>query len=198
MGQKVTEQEIVALMPAVDQISDSELRAGVVAIWQEIAEEMAWNDLRDVPKNVALEAGRSLLEHIRGVTEMALALCESARAVQGKDYDKDLLIAACLLHDASKPVETEPGAGSDDKAGGARKSALGAKIQHAVYAAHKVFKFGLPLELAHLLITHTHHSNTRGKSWEAAALFYADFADTDAALSASGDRMYSERWRLPG
>ena len=47
-----------------------------------------------------------------------------------------------------------------------------------------------------VLITHTHANNTKGTTWEAAALFYADFADTDAGLSTAGAEMYSQRWKL--
>ena len=52
--------------------------------------------------------------------------------------------------------------------------------------------------LAHLLITHTHASNVRGKGWEAALLFYADFVDTDAGIvmAGEGSPMYSQRWKL--
>jgi HD superfamily phosphohydrolase YqeK len=199
LGQIITGSELSELMPEVGEIADPELRAKVEAIWIEIAAEMAWADLRDVPKNLKAERDRSLIEHVRGVTRMALALCDVAKDQHGKPYDRDLLLAACLLHDASKPVESEP---SDDSAPAnarpkpGRKSHLGACIQHGVYAAHKVLQHGLSYDLAHLLITHTHQSNTRGTSWEAAALFYADFADTDAGLSEAGAPMYSQRWKL--
>ena len=69
-------------------------------------------------------------------------------------------------------------------------------IQHAVYAAHKMLQKGLPLELVNLVITHTHESNIRGTTWEAAALFYADFADSDVGVSDANAKLYSERWHL--
>lgn len=199
MGQVITSSELCHLMPEIGEIGDPMLRGKVEAIWIEIAAEMAWDDLRDVPKNLKSERDRSLIEHVRGVTRMALALCETAKELHGKPYDRDLLLAACLLHDASKPVECEPSeesASTDKRPKPARKSHLGASIQHAVYAAHKALQHGLSYDLAHLLITHTHQSNTRGMTWEAAALFYADFADTDAGLSEAGAPMYSQRWKL--
>ena len=199
MGQKIDAAELRTLLPEIGEIADSALREKVEAIWIEIAAEMAWSDLRDIPKNLKAESDRSLVEHIRGVTRMALALCDIAREQHGKPYDRDLLLAACLLHDASKPVECEP-SGNDGRTGArplpARKSHLGACIQHGVYAAHKALQHGLSLDLAHLLITHIHQSNTRGTTWEAAALFYADFADTDVGLSSNGAPMFSQRWKL--
>jgi HD superfamily phosphohydrolase YqeK len=199
LAQVITASELRSLVPEIGEISDPILRERVETIWIEIASEMTWADLRDVPKNLKAERERTLIDHIRGVTRMALGLCEEAKLLHGKAYDRDMLLAACLLHDVSKPVECEP---TDEvvpanvRPKPARKSYLGTRIQHAVYAAHKVMQHGLSLDLAHLLITHTHQSNTRGTTWEAAALFYADFADTDVGLSSVGAPMYSQRWKL--
>ena len=103
------------------------------------------------------------------------------------------------LHDVSKLVEYEPdpavGATSSLPRRG-RKSRLGRNVQHAVYAAHKILTKELPLELVNLVVTHTHESNIRGETWEAAALFYADFADSDVGVSDAGAKLYVQRWKL--
>lgn len=199
MAQTLSVETLREIFPEIEQIGDPIMKRGVEEIWQEIAAEMPWNDLREMPKNTKGEKGRSLVEHIRGVTQMALALCEVAKATQGKPYNKDLLLAACLLHDVSKPVEYEPDPSASKGENGirpGRQSAIGRSIQHAAYATHKIFEKKLPLELAHLVLTHTHASGMRGKTWEAAALFYADFADTDAALHSIKDTLYIQRWQL--
>src|SRR3546814_8005365 len=92
------------------------------------------------------------------------------RSLHGRTYDRDLLIAACLLHDVSKAVESEPMSdpGSADPGEAApragRSSRLGLNVPHAVYATHKIFAHGLPVELAHLVATHTHSSNEIGRA----------------------------------
>ena len=188
------------LFPEVAEIQDSKMRQGVVDIWREIAAEMAWNRFEDIPKNIKAERYRSLTVHIRSVTRMALSLAEIAKEDQGRSYDRDLLIAICLLHDASKPVETEPDPDGAAIPGSTvlpvRVSDLGSNLPHATYITHKVLEKGLGNRLAHLLITHTHSCNVRGKGWEAAVLFYADFADTDAGITPTGEQMYSQRWKL--
>ena len=199
MAQQLTAVGLAQIFPEIEQISDTTLRTGVEDIWIDIASEMAWNDLQEIPKNTKGEAGRSLVQHIRGVTNMAVAICEVANTQQNKPYNRDLLVAACLLHDASKPVEYEPMPDSVSKPGEirpGRQSQLGQSVQHASYATHKVWQKQLPLELAHLVLTHTHASGMRGKTWEAAALFYADFADTDAALHTAAVPLYIQRWSL--
>lgn len=199
MGFAIDDAGIEALFPEIREIGDETLRRGVVAIWQEIAQECAWDRFEDVPKNLGSERDRRLVDHIRGVTQMAMALAEIARTLHGTPYNRDYLIAACLLHDVSKPVESEPdpdGAPTNGPALAARKSALGAKIQHAGYATHKIFAHGLPLEIAHLVLTHTHASGLRSNAIEASYIFYADFADSDAGIEPTGKTKFAHRIRF--
>ena len=199
MAQTLEPQDIEVLFSELREIKDPRLRDAVAEIWCETAAEMKWDTLEEIPKNTEEEKGRSLIGHIKGVTAMALAICEAAKSLHGKEYDKDAMIAASLLHDVSKLVEYEPDperprTANTPRAG--RASNLGKNVQHAVYAAHKMLNKGLPLELVNLVIAHTHASGVRGKTWEAAALFYADFADSDAGLSDAKATLYSERWTL--
>jgi len=198
MSVPINEQGIKALFPEVSEIQDPKLQKGVIDIWLDIAAAAPWNRFEDVPKNLAAEKYRPLLSHIRGVTKMALSLAEIAKNLHGTPYDRDLLISACLLHDATKVIETEPDAESAPAGEAvlpARKSKIGKALPHAALAMHMVLEKGLPVELAHLVITHTHACNERGVGWEASVLFYADFADTDAGIFPTGKKAYSQRWR---
>lgn len=199
MPQQLDRDEIGRIFPELDQIGASDLRGKVADIWIDIAGEMLWSDLDTVPNGIKAALDRTLVGHVRGVTQMAVAICEIAKTLHGKTYDRDLLVAACLLHDASKPIEYEPDPGRPQEPGQLRRgrlSEIGRNVQHAVYAAHKAMQHGLPLDLVNLIITHTHASNVRTASWEAAALFYADYADTDAGLDLAGDKIISPRWML--
>jgi len=200
MPQTLQPRDIEALFSELREIKDFKLRDAIAEIWCETAAEMTWDTLEEIPKNTKEEHGRSLMGHIKGVTAMALAICEAAKSLHGKEYNKDIMIAACLLHDVSKLVEYEPDPEKPRKANtprAGRPSKLGQNVQHAIYAAHMMLNKGLSLELVNLVITHTHASGVRGKTWEAAALFYADFADSDAGLSEAKATLYAERWTLP-
>ena len=199
MSQQLDYEGVKRVFPELDEIKDDHLRNTVAEIWIETAAEMPWSDLGEIPKNSKGEAGRNLMAHIRGVTQMALQICEIAKTLHNTPYDRDIMVAACLLHDVSKIVEYEPDPdqpGDNKMPRPARSSRIGKNIQHGVYAAHKILAKGLSPELAHLVITHTHASNKRGRTWEAAALFYADFADSDAGISAVNGKMFSERWMI--
>lgn len=202
MPEALNKEKICKLFPAITEINDEKLQQGVIDIVIEIGKEMAWSSFHDIPKNLGFETNRSLVVHINGVTEIAMKMAEMYKISQNLPYDRDLLIAACLLHDISKPVECEPDPDAEIVSGSpvlpVRKSELGKNMPHAAYAAHKVLSKELGLRLAHLVTTHTHASNVRGTGWEASLLFYADFVDTDAGISMAGEGspMYSQRWKL--
>ena len=75
---------------------------------------------------------------------------------------------------------------------------MGKLIQHAVYATHKVFAHGLPIEIAHVVNTHTHQSALRSTSVEGGYLFYADYADADSYILPRGDGAISAVGRSIG
>lgn len=199
MAIQTNADEIRALFPEVEQIHDPDLRDGVVDIWLDLAQETAWERFEDIPKNLKEEKHMTLIGHIQGVTKMALAMAGIAESLHGVEVDRDLLIASCILHDISKPLESAPHPGgppTGSEVPPGKITEFGEKIQHGVYGAHKIWEKGLPkaLELAHLVITHTRASNTRSKSYEAALLFYADWVDSDAGIVLGGEVPFSAKW----
>ena len=199
MAIQTNAEEIRALFPEVELIQDPALRDGVIDIWLDLARETAWERFKDIPKNLKDEKHMTLIGHIQGVTKMALAMADIAERLHGVEVDRDLLIASCILHDISKPLESAPdpgGPSTGTRVPPGKITEFGEKIQHAVYGAHKIWAKGLPkaMELAHLVITHTRTSNTRSKSYEAALLFYADWADSDAGIVLGGSTPFSAKW----
>lgn len=199
MAIQTNAEEIRALFPEVEQIEDPDLREGVIDIWLDLAAETAWERFEDIPKNLKEEKHMTLIGHVQGVTRMALAMADIAKRLHGIQVDRDLLIASCILHDISKPLESAPDPGGPPTGTSVppgKITEFGEKIQHGVYGAHKIWEKGLPkaLELAHLVITHTRTSNTRSKSYEAALLFYADWADSDAGIVLGGEVPFSAKW----
>ena len=196
------DNEICVMFPLITEIEELIFRQGVIDVLREIGEEMPWDSYEEIPKNLAFERHRSLVAHVNGVAQIAVTLAEICKENQGLSYDRDMLIAACLLHDGSKPVESEPDPDGTVPRGcpvrPIRRSELGELMPHSTYVAHKVLEKGMGERLAHLLITHTHSCNVRGKGWEAALLFYSDFVDTDCGIVSAGEDspMYSQRWKI--
>ncbi len=117
MAVAIDAQGIQELFPEIAEIQDSRLKQGVIDIWLEVAAETAWSDFNEIPKNLGGEKHRSLVGHIRGVTKMALAMVDIAADLHGTRCDRDMLLASCLLHDASKPLESEPNPGGTASGG---------------------------------------------------------------------------------
>lgn len=174
------------VFPELGQIADAELRDEVAGIWAEVWRESAWERIEDAPKNPNVP-GQKLYSHIRSVTLQAVATAEIMKEIHGKDFDRDVLVAGGLLHDVSKLVEYEP------KDGGAAKSHRGKLIQHAVYAAHKGWEHGLPEEVVHILVSHTHSSAVRPITWECVVIHYVDYLDSDALLQMAGKPLLLQR-----
>lgn len=175
-------EEILAIFPELDEISDEALRLNVVTIWQEVLAESPWKSLQEVPKNPkTLPPNRTLVDHTRSVTCQALAIAGVAREIHGLDYDRDILIASANLHDVSKLVEYEP------KDGGGGLSEFGEKVQHGMYGVHEAFNHGLPLDVVHAIAVHTKHSHDLPRTWEALIVHYADYIDTDGLLLSEGE-----------
>ncbi len=199
MAIRTSAEEIRALFPELDQIEDPALCQGVVDIWLDLAAETVWERFEDMPKNLKEEKHMTLIGHIQGVTKTAVAMADVVEKLHGVEIDRDLLIAACVLHDITKPLESAPNPGGPPTGGStppAKITEFGAKIQHGVYGAHKIWAKGLPkaLELAHLVITHTRASSTRSTSYEAALLFYADWVDSDAGIVLGGGTPFAAKW----
>lgn len=172
---------VASVFPEVHEISSEELRRRVLEIWVDVWRESAWARIEDAPKNPENVGDRPLYLHVRSVTQQAIATADIVQRLHGISYDRDLVIAASLLHDVSKLVEYEP---SD---AGAVKSRKGKLIQHGVYGAHKAWAHGLPDELVHVIISHTHSSGLKPSTWEGIIVHYVDYLDSDALLKDAGN-----------
>ena len=172
------------LFPELAEISDRTLADKVVEIWAETWKASPWERIEDAPKNPETVHDRhKLVPHTRAVTVQGIAMAKAIRDFHDLPVDLDLVIAGCNLHDVSKLMEYEPN--------GARssKSSFGGMIQHAAYGVHKALEHGLPLELIHIIGSHTTQSRLAPKTTEAIIVYYADYADSDALMLEAGQRL---------
>lgn len=174
---------IASALPEVNEIRSERTRRQVLQVWAEIWRESSWRTLQDVPKNPCSVGDRPLLPHVRSVARQALATAEIIKEFHGISYDRDVLVAASLLHDVSKLVEYEM---TD---AGASPSRRGELIQHGIYGAHVAWVKGMSDEIVHSIIAHTRKSNTLPSTWEAIVVHYVDYLDSDALLWEAGGEL---------
>jgi hypothetical protein len=171
--------ELSKIFPEIEMISDRSLRDKVAAVWEELWQESSYQDIEKVPTSP--EIPYSHVPHNRCVLAMALAIADAYERFHGVKTNRDVLIAAGLLQDASKIVEMQ--SKSD---GTIEMSPKGKTYPHAFYAAHVALKHGVPDEICHIILTHSPQSPKFPASLEGKILYYADQLDVIA--------IHKDRW----
>ena len=98
------EAQVREAFPELDEIADDDLRERVVEAWVLGLERGGWRHIEDVPYAWNIHEVTNV-EHVRGVTRIALRSAEEQREFHGADVDTDVVVAACLLHDVGKCYE---------------------------------------------------------------------------------------------
>jgi putative nucleotidyltransferase with HDIG domain len=161
---------VEATFPELDAIDDPELRAGVVAAWRDAATDAGVTDLDAVPwlppveRDLGIVGEERLVDHVRDVTACARALAATLADRRGADVDRDLLVAGALVHDVSKLAEFD----------GHESTPVFDLLGHPYYGVHLVARAGLPVELAHVVLSHTHRTTVEPAFLEAALVRRAD------------------------
>jgi putative nucleotidyltransferase with HDIG domain len=161
-------KDIKALFPEIGRIRSSILRRGVIDAWLLAAHKGKWKRLDKIPFTLLTNTKRTLVDHTRSVTRMAMAI-----AMVRRDCNMDHIIAGGLVHDVGKLLEY---------AHQGRKfkvSALGKRIRHPVSGYALVLEAGLPMEIAHIVAAHSHEGDKVTRSQEAIIIHHCDFIDFD-------------------
>ncbi|WP_090375793.1 HD domain-containing protein [Natronobacterium texcoconense] len=90
--------------PELEQIDDDDLRNRVVEAWTLGLRRGGWQRIEDVPYAWNIHEVTNV-EHVRGVTRIALESAREQREFHGATPDVDTIVAACLLHDVGKCYE---------------------------------------------------------------------------------------------
>ncbi len=166
------------IFPQIEDIRDAILRAQVEAVWQELWAASRWPSFDDLP--TSKEIPYPARPHSQCVLGLSLAIADQFEKFHGIVVDRDVLIAAAILQDASKVVEYDPVDG-----GGAAHTEIGRSFPHAFWCAHVALRHGVPLPICHIIMTHSPGAAQFPRSLEGNILYYADQLDVIAIF---GDR----------
>ncbi|KAB1191136.1 MULTISPECIES: HD domain-containing protein [Haloferax] len=97
-------EQVETAFPELADITDDELREKVVDAWCLGLERGGWRDIEDIPYAWNIHEVTNV-EHVRGVTRIAVDAAKQQRDFHGADPDFDVIVAACLLHDVGKCYE---------------------------------------------------------------------------------------------
>jgi putative nucleotidyltransferase with HDIG domain len=147
---------IDAVFPEIEAIENETLRANVASAWTIAAEENGIEiaDLGEVPwfppaqTKLGIDPdAATLVGHVRDVTACALSLAETV-SDRRPGLDLDTVLAGALVHDVSKPYEFD----------GMEETEIGGLLGHPYFGVAVAARAGLPAELLHVVLSHTHRT----------------------------------------
>ncbi len=166
------------LMRFVEMIEDEGLREKVRAFLEERKVSLTGEPipLEESP------GGRShhhaypggLLQHTVATVRLALSLCDLVEQVYGGEVDRDIVIAASILHDVMKApcyAEREDGTYTF--------SPLGERLDHVSLIVAELVRRDFPLDVIHAVAAHhAEHGPISPRTLEALIVHIADLADS--------------------
>lgn len=163
---------IEGLFPEVKKITSKSLRKGVIAVWLLAMKRGRWQKIDKIPFTLLIKTKKTLVEHTRTVTRMAIAV-----AGKRQDVKSDYIIAGGLVHDVGKLLEYK-------KAGKKyTRSTDGKLVRHPVSGYALALDAGLPIEVAHIVAAHSVEGERVKRSNEAVIIHHCDFIDFDIERS---------------
>ena len=173
-------QQVLDLLPEINEIENPELKEKVIACWAEAMEYREWtvDELRSIPFTLLAENVQIyFIEHVRTCAKMALAVnrvLDNAYGERKTPVNRDYLAAGSLLADVGKLLEFDK---KDD--GTVFKSDYGKHIRHPFSGVGLAFKHGLPSEVMHIIAVHSKEGVGETRSPEAIIFHHVDFIDFD-------------------
>ena len=140
------ERQVREAYPELEEIDDDDLREKVVEAWTLGLERGGWQNIADIPYAWNIHEVTNV-EHVRGVTKIALESAEIQRDFHGADPDEDVIVAACLLHDVGKCYEYVDFVDAEILEGTDRERYATEEIPHSISGYALAHEVGCPLEV---------------------------------------------------
>lgn len=150
---------VEALFPEIRMIADAVLRERVALAWVKAWHGGGWARLEDAPLMVREIHDPAVgVMHVRVSALLVAAIADILEREMGQAMNRDYLIAGALLHDVGKPLEY---------AARGQGPLSGSDLRHPVSGAHLVLEAGLPLEISHIVASHSREGVFQERSIEA-------------------------------
>ena len=169
-------EELLYVIPEFNLIEDPVLKEKTLKVWENALKTGGWKiaDLYRMPFTLLLKSCPcSMVEHIRGVTNVAINAAKALKLVY-KDKVKinmDYLISGALLHDIGKFIEYK------EENGKFIQSKLGTLVRHPISGVGLCYGEGIPGEILHIIASHSWEGDRSKRSPEAVIVHHADFTN---------------------
>ncbi|MFB6310340.1 MAG: HD domain-containing protein [Salinirussus sp.] len=172
------EEQFREAFPHVERIEDDDLREKTIQAWVMALRDNDVDDIGDLPWFPPAQEEFNLgtvrgIDHIRDVTELAIAMTEQLAESRAVEPSLDMVIAGALLHDVSKIYEFD----------GMASTPIEDLLGHPYYGIVITFEVGLPIELAHIVLCHSPQTNVEPAILEARIVETADEVAADVLVA---------------
>ena len=181
-------QSVIRSLPELNEIEDESLRSKIVDAWAYSLGQSSFNSIEEIrpsgnPDTAKLKSGTQT-DHIRGVTQLAIALADSlANQFPTLPINRDMLVACALCHDVGKPFEFDPKNQQRWRENPGRSGYPA--IRHTQYGTHVCLTLGLPEEVCHAAGSHSGEGELVKRSLHVTIVHHADYTFWEA-LAAGG------------
>ena len=171
--------KLIELIPEFEEFQDAELRDTVLGIREKAVKAGGWKveELNRLPFTLLIpDLDLSIIDHVRGVTRVALGAADALVEVYGAErygLNRDHVLAGALLHDIGKLLEYKMEGG---KAG---KSDLGKLLRHPFSGVGICYGEGLPDEVLHMIAVHAKEGDLAPRTAAGYIVYHADFINFD-------------------
>ena len=172
-------QSVIRSLPELSEISDESLRNQVIDAWAYSLGHSSFKSIDEIrasgnPDTPKLKSGTQT-DHIRGVTQLAIAIADSlANQFPKLPINRDMLVACALCHDVGKPYEFDP---KNQERWRDNPAASGfPAIRHTQYGTHVCLTIGLPEEVCHAAGCHSGEGELVERSLHVTIVHHADYA----------------------
>ncbi len=174
---RLSEEELVELLPEFNEIRDPDLRSKALAVWEEGITLGGWTveALAEIPFTLLAEdVDVTFIEHVRTVCRMCLAMEQVLVEAYGEraQIDHDTLVAGALLADVGKLIEYRREA--DGKTVFADMYRY---LRHPFTGVALAYKHGIPESVLHVIATHSWEGDKFKRRPESIIFHHADFTD---------------------
>jgi putative nucleotidyltransferase with HDIG domain len=172
-------ETIKTLWPEIEWIQDEKLRHQVVRTWEIALERspLTPEDLTSIPFTLLIpNCPTTFMDHKRCVVHIARHSAEAMQQFMGRSLkiDMDTVVAGAILADVGKLLEYE--IGPDGKS---RQSAAGEALRHPFTGVALALECGVPVEVCHVIATHSGEGHMVKRTTEAWIVHHSDFMAFD-------------------
>lgn len=155
----INKDELIKVLPQFNLLTDNGLKEEIINIWIETCKKADWNNLLDIPFGPGSDPVKfGFIHHVALVTQYTYDVAIEYNKMEEKKLNVDYAVAGALLHDVCKIVEYSANGG---------RTKWGNMVTHAIYGVGICESHKIPIEIIHIVASHTAKLSMSNKSPEA-------------------------------